>query len=57
MKNFKYFSYRDGCNCSYDMPDSEFERFEKSYNSLSDKMKSQFKTVNDFIVACLSLNN
>lgn len=54
---FKYFSYHDGCNCSYKMPEAEYQEFEEKFNQNVEQMhRLGFKTVPDYIIACLAFN-
>lgn len=54
---FHYFSYHNGCNCSYKMTDSEYKEFEETFNQDTEKMyRLGFKTVPDYIIACLAVN-
>lgn len=54
---FEYYSYHDGCICSYKMTEDEYQKFSAEFNKSSELLcRNGIKTVPDYIKACLAFN-
>ena len=55
---FRYFSYREGAICEYEMPIAEYRELAEQYKKNEELMKRRgIKSVKGFIKTVLALNN